>query len=318
MHPAVIVLLVVLGVALLYTILCYIIANAVFKMATRPIAYTFDQSMQSQKQDFNVDFDDYLHNWNKQEFEVDGVHGKIRGEVVFHPEMPNQTRKKVAIVCHGHTCNRINSVKYGSIFYKQGYSLVLYDHAYFGLSDGEFTTVGGLEARDLTLVVDFARQTFGKDSFIALHGESMGAVTVLRVLALRSDINLVVADCPYSHAMKFFREKCRQVVPVPSFPIVDFANLISTVKYKCNFNKVDNVKVVQGTQVPICFIHGTADPLIYYYHSQKLYQAAQNPLSELHLFEGALHARSHLFDPVRYTQIVSDFVTKIENNTTNN
>ena len=165
MHPAVIVLLVVLGVALLYTILCYIIANGVFKMATRPIAYTFDQSMQSQKQDFNVDFDDYLHNWNKQEFEVDGVHGKIRGEVVFHPEMPNQTRKKVAIVCHGHTCNRINSVKYGSIFYKQGYSLVLYDHAYFGLSDGPYTTLGFNEKFDLSTVIDYTKNLFGQDCF---------------------------------------------------------------------------------------------------------------------------------------------------------
>lgn len=317
MEPYQIALVVVGGIVLLYTILAFFAGRFFLKQAFRPVAYTLEEVKTKQTTVDNVDYSDYDNVWNKQPFEIDGTQGKLRGEYIVNPQATS-TPAKVAIVVHGHTQNRLITIKYATIFYNLGYNLVIYDHPYFGLSDGEFTTVGGLEARDLTLVVDFARQTFGKDSFIALHGESMGAVTVLRVLALRSDINLVVADCPYSHAMKFFREKCRQVVPVPSFPIVDFANLISTIKYKCNFNKVDNVKVVQGTQVPICFIHGTADPLIYYYHSQKLYQAAQNPLSELHLFEGALHARCHLFDPVRYTQIVSDFVTKIENNTTNN
>ena len=157
MHPALIVLIVVFGVVALYTILCYVIANGVFKMATRPIAYTFEESMKSQIQDFNVDFDDYLHNWNKQDFEVDGVHGKICGEVIFHPDTETQQRKKVAIVCHGHTCNRINSIKYATIFYNQGYSVVVYDHAYFGKSDGPYTTLGFNEKFDLSTVIDYTK-----------------------------------------------------------------------------------------------------------------------------------------------------------------
>lgn len=313
MHPAVIVLLVVLGVALLYTILCYIIANGVFKMATRPIAYTFDQSMQSQKQDFNEDFDDYLHNWNKQEFEVDGVHGKIRGEVVFHPEMPNQTRKKVAIVCHGHTCNRINSVKYGSIFYKQGYSLVLYDHAYFGLSDGPYTTLGFNEKFDLSTVIDYTKNLFGQDCFLALHGESMGAVTILCELGLRSDINLLVADCGFSHTMNYYRELCFQIAHVPPFPTVDFANVISTKKIGYDFTKTVPINCVKNSNVPICFIHGASDTFIQPHHSVDMYNVCQNPNSELHLFDGAEHARSIAVDKPRYEQVVCDFIHKIEN-----
>lgn len=310
MEPYEIVLIVLGGVVLLYTLLAFFAGKYFLSKAFRPVAHTLDEVKTKQTNVDKVDYSDYDNIWEKQQFEIDGTQGKLRGEVITNPTASNPS--KVAIVVHGHTQNRMITIKYATIFYNMGYNLVIYDHPYFGLSDGQYTTVGAMEARDLTKIVDFTKQRFGNDCFLALHGESMGAVTVLRLLSLRSDINLVVADCPYSNAMKFFREKCRQVVPVPSFPIVDFANLISTIKYKCNFNKIDNVKVVQNTQVPICFIHGTADPLIYYYHSQRLFEAVQNPLSELHLFEGALHARCHLFDAERYTKIINDFVTKIE------
>ena len=313
MEPIWIVLIVVFGVVALYTILCYVIANGVFKMATRPIAYTFEESIKSQIQDFNVDFDDYLHNWNKQDFEVDGVHGKIRGEVIFHPDTETQQRKKVAIVCHGHTCNRINSIKYATIFYNQGYSVVVYDHAYFGKSDGPYTTLGFNEKFDLSTVIDYTKNLFGQDCFLALHGESMGAVTILCELGLRSDIDLLVADCGFSHTMNYYRELCFQMAHVPAFPTVDFANIISKHKIGYDFTKTIPIDCVKNSNVPICFIHGASDTFIQPHHSVDMYNVCQNANSELHLFDGAEHARSIAVDKARYEQIVCDFIHKIEN-----
>ena len=313
MHPALIVLIVILGIVALYTLLSYIIAHVVFKMATRPTAYTIDQKIESQQKEFNIDLTDYLHNWNKQDFEVDGVHGKIRGEVVFHPDMQNQTRKKVAIVCHGHTCNRITSVKYGEIFYTQGYSLVLYDHAYFGLSDGQYTTLGFNEKFDLSSVIDYTKSIFGQDCFLALHGESMGAVTILCELGIRNDIDLLVADCGFSHTMNYYRELCFQIAHVPHFPAVDFANDISKRSIGYDFTKTIPIDCVKNSNVPICFIHGAADDFILPHHSEDMYKASPNPNSELHLFEGANHARCITNDQPRYAKVVCDFIHKIEN-----
>lgn len=313
MHPALIVLLVILGIAALYILLCYVVAKAVYKAATRPVAFTIDEALKTQKTEFDVDFTAYLSNWNKQDFEVDGVHGKIRGEIVFHPDMHNQTCKKVAIVCHGHTCNRINSVKYASIFYNMGYSLVLYDHAYFGLSDGPYTTLGFNEKFDLSTVIDYTKNLFGQDCFLALHGESMGAVTILCVLGLRSDINLLVADCGFSHTMNYYRELCLQIAHLPAFPTVDFANMVSKRQIGYDFTKTIPLQCVKDSPVPICFIHGAADDFIKPHHSVDMYNVSPNKNSELHLFEDAGHARSIALDKSRYEQIVCDFVLKIEN-----
>lgn len=307
------ILLIVLGgLAVLYLLLCLVIAKATLKAATTPAAYTLDEAREYQAKHEGMEYADYDENWRKQSFEIDGVQGKLRGEIIFHPEVAK--RQKVAIICHGHTWNRINSLKYAYLFYNKGYNVVIYDHAYFGQSDGKFTTLGLNEKLDLSAVIDLARRTFGDDAIVALHGESMGAATVLCELGIRSDIDLVVADCPFSNTMKYYRELCTHLTHLPGFPIVDFANAMSKRKFGYDFTKVNPIEGVEASNVPICFIHGKADTFIRPSHSEAMFKVSKNPLSELHLVDDAEHARSHCTDKEQYIRIVSDFIDKVESN----
>ena len=305
------ILLIVLGgLALIYLALCIVVAKGTLKAASTPTAHTLDEARAYQAEHEGMTYDDYDANWNKRSFEVDGVNGKIRGEIIFNPIA--SARQKVAIICHGHTWNRINSLKYAYLFYNKGYNVIIYDHAYFGESDGNFTTLGLNEKLDLSAVVDLARETFGKDAIVALHGESMGAATVLCELGIRSDIDLVVADCPFSNTMKYYRELCTQLTHLPSFPIVDFANIMAKRKFNYDFTKVNPIDGVKASKTPICFIHGKADTFIRPSHSEAMYAVSQSPLSELHLVENAEHACSHCTDKALYTRIVSDFIDNVE------
>lgn len=307
------IVLIVIGAAVvLYTLLSFIVARVVLKMATTPTAHTLDEARAYQTEHEHMDYGDYDNVWKREEFEVDGHSGKVRGEIVFNTTNDNAEIKKVAIVCHGHTWNRINSYKYARIFYDLGYSLVLYDHAYFGLSDGKYTTLGYYECHDLSAVCDMVRDRFGKNAIIALHGESMGAATVLGVLGLRNDITMVVADCPFSNTMKYYREVCLESTHLPGFPIVDFANAMSKRRYGYDFTKYNPIDSVATSNTPICFIHGKADKFIYPKHSEDMYKVCKNSLSELHLVDGAGHARSHVTDPQGYRKIVAEFVAKVE------
>ena len=309
-----ILLIVVGGLVLLYLALCIVIAKGTLKAATTPKAYTLDEAREFQTQHEGMDYTDYDSNWRKQPFELQGVLGKIRGEIIFNPT--RSSRNKVAIICHGHTWNRINSLKYAYIFYKKGYNVIIYDHAYFGESDGNYTTLGLNEKLDLSAVVDFARDTFGQDAIVALHGESMGAATVLCELGIRSDIDFVVADCPFSKTMKYYRELCAHLTHLPGFPIVDFANAMSKHKYGYDFKKVNPIEGVAASSTPICFIHGKADTFIRPSHSVAMFNVSASPLSELHLVDGAEHARSHRTDKALYVRIVNDFIDKVENSLT--
>ena len=214
------IVLIVIGAAVaLYTLLSFIVARVVLKMATTPTAHTLDEARAYQTEHEHMDYGDY-------------------------------------------TWNRLNSYKYARIFYDLGYSLVLYDHAYFGLSDGKYTTLGYYECHDLSAVCDMVRDRFGKNAIIALHGESMGAATVLGVLGLRNDITMVVADCPFSNTMRYYREVCLESTHLPGFPIVDFANAMSKRRYGYDFTKYNPIDSVATSNTPICFIHGKADDFV--------------------------------------------------------
>ena len=143
------ILLIVLGaVALLlavYTVLAAIVAKGTLKAAVTPVAHTLQEARTFQTEYEGMTYDDYDSVWRKQPFEVQGTQGALRGEIIFN-DAPTQ-RTKVAVLCHGHTWNRINSLKYARIFYAAGYNVVIYDHAYFGLSDGDHTTLGYFERK---------------------------------------------------------------------------------------------------------------------------------------------------------------------------
>lgn len=309
------VVLIVLGALVLlagaYLILAAVVAKGTLKAATRPVAHTLSEARDFQTKYENMDYDDYDRVWRKQPFEVDGKQGKLRGEVIFN-DTASHAPVKVAVICHGHTWNRINSLKYARIFLAKGYNVVIYDHAYFGLSDGNFTTLGYYERHDLSAVLDYTRALFGKDAFVVLHGESMGAVTVLCELSLRSDIGAVIADCPFDSTYTYFRELCVKATHLPSFPIVDFSDVMSKRKYGYDFAAVNPIDDVRQSNVPICFIHGASDKFISPHHSQDMYKQSQNPLSELHLVPNAGHARSYHADNVAYAAIVGDFLDKVE------
>lgn len=307
------ILLIVVGaIVVLYTVLCVVVGRKVLQLAATPVAHTIEEARAQQIAQEGWDFDEYDNVWQKEPFEVDGVHGKVRGEFVHNPANDSRAVKRVAVVCHGHTWNRINSVKYGKIFYDAGYDLVLYDHAYFGLSDGNFTTLGFYERHDLNTVLNLVRARYGNDAFVVLHGESMGAAMVLGELGLRDDIGAVVADCPFSDTMAYYREICLEFTHFPGFPVVDFANMMSKRMYGYDFTKYKPIDYVAASGTPVCFIHGKADRFIYPHHSEDMYKVCRNPLSELHLVDGAAHARSYLTDPIAYKQIVTQFLSKVE------
>lgn len=296
----------------IYLVLAAIIGKKTLKAAATPVAHTLDEARAFQVEYENMDFTNYDSVWRKVPFEVDGVQGKLRGEVIYNDNIQQGSRVKVAVICHGHTWNRLTSIKYANIFYAKGYNVVIYDHPYFGLSEGNYTTVGDKERYDLDEVLKYVREIFGKNALVALHGESMGAATVLLELGVRNDIDMVVADCAFSKTMSYYRELCKRLTHLPGFPIVDISNVTSKRKYGYDFRTVNPIDAVRNANVPICFIHGRADKFIDKHHSEDMYKVSLNPLSELHLIDKATHARSYHADNALYTKIVGDFLDKVE------
>ena len=241
--------------------------------------------------------------WERIPFTLDVGDAVLSGEYVVNPE----GKKRVVILCHGHTVCRLGEVKYAELFYEQGWSLLFYDHRYFGRSTGRLCTLGQKESEDLRKVMAYARSVFGEDASIALQGESMGAATVLYVLDREKPV-FVAADCPFSDTLDLFRYMLPFRAHLPRWPLLPLSAFLGKVLYGYDMAAVSPIRSVRSSDTPICLFHGLADKLIPSYHSERLLEASKNPKSRMHLVPGARHATALATDPEGYARVLKEFM----------
>ncbi|MCR5153504.1 MAG: alpha/beta hydrolase [Lachnospiraceae bacterium] len=310
-----IVIIVLLSVVLLAFIASLAVSYIAGKMIANMIMKAYQKPFEKQKESdikygFGDAYEDYDNLWERHPFTLERPGATLSCEYVVNKESTGG-RKKVAIICHGHTVLRAADFKYGKMFYKMGYNLIFFDERYFGESTGEYCTLGMLESEDIAALIKEARRIFGKDAFIATHGESMGAASELLALAYEKP-DLVVADCPFADTeMLVLNLAKKSVGPFAPYATL-FARRIGIKRADYDLAKVNPIEAVKETDVPVCFIHGADDNYIPCGHSKGMYESCKNEDSELHLIPGADHAMSVAVDKAAYEKILRDFVTKIE------
>ncbi len=292
---------------LLLVILCVLISIS-YKCLMLIVKPGGKSKEQTRKQEIDNGFsdaiEDYENKWHKEAFTLERDNAVLYGEFIENPSREN----KVAIIAHGHTANRYNSIKYAKMFYEAGYQIILYDERSFGESTGDYSTLGEKESKDLAALIDMVNEKY-HDPKIILHGESMGAATVLLVNRYRK-VDRIIADCPFCDSDMLFGEFVVKNLHIPKLFITPILNRLALLLYHYHIKETSPIKAIENCDVPICFIHGTSDNLIGLHHSKAMYDAVRNKDSELHLFEGADHAQSVVKDPERYKQIIRNFISK--------
>lgn len=254
-------------------------------------------------------FSAYENTWKHEPFPVSSGGVEISCEHIPCPANEGKEKKKLIILCHGHTVNRYSSLKYAEIFYRLGFDLILFDERYFGVSGGTFCTLGQEETKDLAKIIDTVHQRYGEKILLGLHGESMGGAVVLLVLAQRP-VDFVITDCPFAVTDDLLQECLRAEIHLPQWPLYPLFAFLADKKYGYKVHTVKPIEAVRNSTVPICFMHGAQDSLISCMHSVRMYNVTNNPASELHLFKKADHACSIVVDPHGYENILKAFLTR--------
>ncbi len=311
MKIAYIILFIVLILAALALIACAVTGVLIANMVILPKRKTAEQIRQKDTSCGCDDcFDDYEHEWERHDFTLEVSNATISGEYVVNPNDTGK-RKRLAIICHGHTVFRFASLKYAKIFYDLGYNLILFDERYFGRSLSQYCTLGMNESQDIKQIIAYGRTIFGSDCFIGLHGESMGAASELLALDTEKP-DFVVADCPFADTRKLMLYLTRQKAGIFAPQVLGFTRARCMRCCDYDMKKVNPINSVRRSEVPICFVHGLDDDYIPCEHSKMMYRISNNPDCELHLYPGAQHARALLSDRARYEKMVAEFVNKIE------
>jgi pimeloyl-ACP methyl ester carboxylesterase len=176
------------------------------------------------------------------------------------------------------------------IFVPAGVSVLCFDFAGCGNSEGEYISLGMHEKDDVAHAIEFVRQRFrvGK---IAIWGRSMGAATAFFTLAEDPTIACAVVDSAFASLKRLVQELAGQYhAPgfVSSLAVSYMAKKIKAIA-EFNIKQLRPIKAAGKCFPPILILHGKLDRFIQPHHSTKLFKAYAGEDKELKLIEGADH-----------------------------
>lgn len=210
-------------------------------------------------------------------------------------------------------------------FYKAGYNLLFVDSRATGNSGGDYVTYGQYESDDVLYWINQEVRERPSQK-ILLYGGSMGAATMMSVLAKDIPVNVkgIIENCGFASIDEQLRFTYSQTV-VPALPpaIKNQLDIIGDQEHEDLFMGLlkqyyfDQEMHLDPTaalptigmsgSLPKLIIHGTADDVVPVFNAQKLYELAGG-YKDLLLVEGAGHGKAQEVDHAAYTKHVTDFL----------
>lgn len=226
----------------------------------------------------------------------------------------NPTNKFIVLV-HGVSICYVGSLKYFDIFYKNGFNVLIVNQRRHGKSEGKYSTYGFYEKYDVNMWIEYLKSRFGDDIILGLHGESMGAGTVMETIPLNNSIKFVIEDCGYSNfyeliGFQITHQYKNRLVRKILRPSLIFANFFMKTKAKFSMKKIVPIDIASSTSLPMMFIHGKEDYFVPWYMSVDLYKAKTKGYKELYLVEGAKHAEALEVNKILYEKKIMTFIEK--------
>lgn len=217
-----------------------------------------------------------------------------------------------AVIIHGYTDNAIRMLMIGQMYHADlGYNILLPDLRNAGLSEGDYFQMGWLDRWDALRWMGVANEVFGGSTQMVVHGISMGASTTMMLSGERQAdyVRCFVEDCGYTSVWEEFAYQLGLMYGLPSFPLMDVANLICRWRYGWALDEASALEQLRRARLPMLFIHGDQDHFVPTSMVYSLFEAKAEP-KELWIVPEAAHAMSYRDHPDEYTARVGAFVSR--------
>jgi len=176
-----------------------------------------------------------------------------------------------------------------------GFAIFAIDYRGYGESKGQFPSEAQIYA-DSELAWNHLTQTRKiPPSQIVIYGESLGGAIAINLAKNHPDAGGVIVQSSFTSMAAIAQH--RPLLPL--FPV----SLLLTQRF-------DSIAKVRHLQVPILFIHGTADETVPAEMSQQLYRAAPQP-KQLLLIPNAGHNSIYRSGKDSYLKAIQQFVKAI-------
>lgn len=205
-----------------------------------------------------------------------------------------QPDARVLLYLHGNGINIGANVEHAYRFHRLGFSVLLIDYRGYGCSEGRFPS----EARvyqDAATAWDYLVKRY-QASQIFLFGHSLGGAIAIDLAVKHPDAAGLIVESSFTS----IRE------------MVDYQGRFWMLPIDLILNqRFNSISKVPALQMPVLFIHGTADRLVPDVMSQKLYAAASEP-KQLLLIPGAGHNDVAEVAGLQYLKTMQNFLEQVQ------
>ena len=318
-----IVLYLAVALAILILILSVLCASLLFKFAickkngvtTDALVnnlrekYSYNQKVVSYTQKIEENVNDF-NNSKYEDVYIESRDGlKLHGYLI-----ESKDAQRTVIFCHGwQSDGRFDFSCIWKFYLNRSFNVLLIDHRSHGKSEGKYITFGIKERFDLIDWAKFLNSRFGEDKKIFISGLSMGSATVMMALGdpeLPKNVCGASCDCGFISPYEEFKHVLKTGFHLPSFPIINIANLISKRVAGFSFKEYSSIESLKNASVPIVFIHGKKDNFVPFSHTQKNKEACASRFVSVEI-EEAEHGLSYVIDEEAVTNGLLKVLTEI-------
>lgn len=228
--------------------------------------------------------------------------------------IPSTTgEKRTIVMCHGWGDNKGELLKQTYFLNENGgFNLLYFDFRSHGESEGEITTIGGLETIDFDAAIDWLRKAKpGLADSIGVFGLSMGAAVTVASLPKHPDLRCAVVESPFSDYRTVIKRWAWNNMKLPYYPLVALTLVILRSRVKDpeidRFNPVEAAPRIAPR--PLFVIGGEFDRLMTPEDVRKVFEAAREP-KQLWMVPEAWHAKCREAAGMEYDTRVTGFFSR--------
>ena len=165
------------------------------------------------------------------------------------------------VICHGYGGKGVQMVGSARTFYEKGYNILIPDARGCGNSEGNYIGMGWHERLDIVDWIEQINAAYNPTN-VVLYGVSMGGATVMMVSGetLPENVRAIVEDCGYSSVWGEFAHQLNGVFGLPTFPIMNFASLVTKVRADFTLEEASAINQVSKSVTPILLSTAIAIP----------------------------------------------------------
>lgn len=209
--------------------------------------------------------------------------------------IPAQSNARVLLYLHGNGINIGANVAHAQRFHNMGFSVLLIDYRGYGQSEGAFPTEASVY-QDAAVAWDhLVQQRQINPNQIFIYGHSLGGAIAINLALQQPNAAGLIVESSFT--------SIRDMVDLQPIYRVFPVDLILRQRF-------DSIHKVRSLQLPVLFIHGTADWQVPAQMSQRLYAAAPEP-KQLVLIPNAGHNNVAETAGNQYLQTVKNFVQQV-------